>query len=79
MDILRMMLVDRLSRGDVKIVLDRETVEQINWDCFSALSRIRALLADNSMDDPECFERIERIVCEMESLGLDCGGRHDYG
>ena len=79
MDILRMMLVDRLSRGDVKIVLDRETVEQINWDCFSALSRIRALLADNSMDDPECFERIERIVCEMESLGLDCGGRHDFG
>lgn len=79
MDILRMMLVDRLSRGDVKIVLDRETVEQINWDCFSALSKIRALLADNSMDDPECFERIERIVCEMESLGLDCGGRHDYG
>lgn len=79
MDILRMMLVDRLSRGDVKIVLDRETVEQINWDCFSALSKIRALLADNSMDDPECFERIERIVCEMESLGLDCGGRHDFG
>ena len=79
MDILRMMLVDRLSRGDVKIVLDRETVEQINWDCFSALSKIRELLADNSMDDPECFERIERIVCEMESLGLDCGGRHDFG
>lgn len=79
MDILRMMLMDRLSRGDVTIVLDRETVEQINWDCFSALSKIRALLADNSMDDPECFERIERIVCEMESLGLDCGGRHDYG
>ena len=79
MDILRMMLVDRLSRGDVTIVLDRETVEQINRDCFSALSKIRALLADNSMDDPECFERIERIVCEMESLGLDCGGRHDFG
>ena len=79
MDILRMVLLDRLSRGDVKIVLDRETVEQINWDCFSALSKIRALLADNSMDDPECFERIERIVCEMESLGLDCGGRHDFG
>ena len=79
MDILRMVLLDRLSRGDVKIVLDRETVEQINWDCFSALSKIRELLADNSMDDPECFERIERIVCEMESLGLDCGGRHDFG
>lgn len=79
MDILRMVLLDRLSRGDVKIVLDRETVEQINWDCFSALSKIRALLADHSMDDPECFERIERIVCEMESLGLDCGGRHDFG
>lgn len=61
------------------IVLDQETVKRLENDCVAALARIRAVLADDSLDDPECFERIERIVCEMESLGLDCGTRHDFG
>lgn len=79
MDILRMMVADRLSRGEVRIVLDQETVKRLEIDCVAVLARIRAVLADDSLDDPECFERIERIVCEMESLGLDCGARHDFG
>lgn len=79
MEILRMMLVERLSRGEMHIVLDQETVKRLENDCVAALARIRAVLADDSLDDPECFERIERIVCEMESLGLDCGTRHDFG
>ena len=79
MDILRMMVADRLSRGEVRIVLDQETVKRLESDCVAVLARIRAVLADDSLDDPECFERIERIVCEMESLGLDCGARHDFG
>ena len=79
MDILRMMVADRLSRGEVRIVLDQETVKRLESDCVAVLARIRAVVADDSLDDPECFERIERIVCEMESLGLDCGARHDFG
>ena len=43
------------------------------------LLKIWDILADDSMDDPECFQRIEAIVHLMEDLGIPCGGRHDFG
>ena len=79
MEILNQMVAEKLSRGELHIVLDDKSLKALESDCVVALSRIRAVLADDSLEDPECFERIERIVCELESLGLDCGARHDFG
>ena len=79
MDILNRMVAGKLSRGELHLVLEQKTVESLKYDCFEVLSRIREILADDNFEDLECFERIERIVCEMESLGIDCGGRHDFG
>lgn len=44
-----------------------------------ALWKIREILADDTVDDPECFRRIEAIVSLLEDLGISCGGRHDFG
>lgn len=44
-----------------------------------ALLRIRDILADGSLSDPDCFSKIEAIVSLLEELGVDCGGRHDFG
>lgn len=44
-----------------------------------ALLRIRDILADDTLSDENCFHRIEAIVCLLEDLGIDCGGRHDFG
>ena len=44
-----------------------------------ALRSIQEILADDAMDDPECFHRIEAIVSLLEDMGLSCGGRHDLG
>lgn len=44
-----------------------------------ALLRIRDILADDTLSDENCFQRIEAIVCPLEDLGIDCGGRHDFG
>ena len=44
-----------------------------------ALRNIQEILADDAMDDPECFHRIEAIVSLLEDMGLSCGGRHDFG
>ena len=43
-----------------------------------ALRNIRDILADDTLDDPACFARIEAIVSLLEDLGIDCGGRHDF-
>lgn len=43
------------------------------------LLKIRDILADDTLSDENCFQRIEAIVCLLEDLGIDCGARHDFG
>ena len=57
--------------------LDREKI--IRDRCYLAVCRIRGRLEGNTMEDPECFWRIERVVNTLEELGLDAGNRHDFG
>ena len=35
-------------------------------------------LPPGSLDDAECFQRIEEIVCAYEAIGSDGGSRHDF-
>ena len=44
-----------------------------------ALRNIRDILADDTLDDPACFARIEAIVSLLEDLGINCGRSHDFG
>ena len=44
-----------------------------------ALLKIRDILADDTLDDPACFARIEAIVSLLEDLGIGCGDHHDFG
>ena len=59
--------------------------EQDFYRCLSsdaasrALRNIQKILADDTLDDPECFHRIEAIVSLLEDMGLSYGGRHDFG
>jgi len=41
------------------------------------LEEIRSVLNDSSLDDPECFKRIEAIVRVMEANGIHTT-RHDW-
>ncbi len=55
--------------------LDAEEIVELN--CYNTLKQIKAVLEDSSLDDADCFERIEQIVCIFEK---NCGGvafRHD--
>lgn len=53
--------------------------EIVEGECYRVICRIRQILADESLEDAECFRKIEEIVCALESAGLDAGGRHDFG
>ena len=79
MEILQRIIADMISRGEVKLTLPPDTVRYLENCCFEVLGRIREILADDSLDDPECFQRIEKIVHELENIGIDCGPRHDFG
>ena len=46
---------------------------------FQALREIWETVKDDSLDDPTCFRRIERIVEVYEDLGAGAGTRHDFG
>lgn len=46
--------------------------------CYSALEQIKAILEDDTLDDCNCFQKIEEIVRVYEQLGSDCGNRHDF-
>lgn len=53
--------------------------EVIQSRCYQTLMQIKAVLEDHTLDDPECFEKIEAIVSLFEKLGSGCGSRHDFG
>ena len=46
--------------------------------CYQAISEIYKIVSDDTIDDVECFQRIEKIVCALETLGIGGGGRHDF-
>lgn len=46
--------------------------------CYQTIQTIQQIVADDGLDDPECFRRIEEIVCALEDLGIGGGGRHDF-
>ena len=52
--------------------------EIVSSECYQALRRIKAIVEDDSLDDSECFQRIEEIICTFESLGSG-SSRHDFG
>jgi len=79
MELLQRMTADMLRRGELTLTVTPETIQCLENRCAAVLERIRRIVADDSLDDPECFRRIEQIVCELESNGIDCGTRHDFG
>ena len=47
--------------------------------CYRTLKKIKTILEDKTLDDPECFEKIEEIIEIFEELGAKISGRHDFG
>ena len=53
--------------------------ELVEMKCYQTLQKIKAIVENDSFDDPECFMKIENIVCTLEGIGSDGGFRHDLG
>ena len=80
MDLYKKILANILENEDVHIVfpnLKINPTEIIELESYKALNRIKEIIDDESLNDEECFLKIEEIILVFEQWnGLD-GYRHD--
>jgi len=52
--------------------------DDIEGEALRILEKIQTILNDDTLDDPECFERIDAIVRTFYANGISTD-RHDWG
>ena len=50
----------------------------VEQTCYQTLKKIKAIIEDDSLEDRECFYKIEQIICLLEEIGSDGGNHHDF-
>ena len=65
--------------NSLSVELQDDLQKIVEMKCYQALEEIKKVLDDETLDDPECFHKIEKIVCIFEVMGSDGGSRHDFG
>ncbi len=55
-----------------------EAAKEIEGDALRVLEKIRTILNDHTLDDPDCFQRIDLIVQTFYANGIRTD-RHDFG
>ena len=71
-----------LAQENAQIIfpqLQLNATEIMELQCYKTLRKIHEIVRDDTLEDAECFERIERIICELEAIGCVGGSRHDFG
>ena len=82
MDLYLDLLAKILAKGEVQIHfsgIELDANKLIYEKCYWALCEIKKVIEDDTLEDPECFMRIEKIICLLEDLGSNGGTRHDFG
>jgi hypothetical protein len=81
-DLYQEILTDALSRERIVVSIPalEITAEQLlELKSYQALQKIKAVIQNDSLDDSECFMRIEEIIHILEETGSSGGNRHDFG
>lgn len=84
MELYKEMLVKLLTQhdGEVQVTfpeLEGTAAQLVECVSYQAPVKIQDILRDDTLSDPECFQKIEEVLCVLESLGGGGEGRHDYG
>ena len=80
MELYKELLLQILSEENMQISFNNLNVnELLESVCYRTLCRIKEIIEDDTLDDPECFMKIEEIVCVLEEVGSSGGLRHDFG
>ena len=80
MELYKEILAHALAYGEVKVTFpDMDISRIVEGECYQALQKIKAIIHDDSLEDAECFMKIEEIICTLEKIGSNGGSRHDFG
>lgn len=82
MDLYKEILVSVLANENIHVTfpnLQIDTEKIVESTCYQALCKIKLILEDDSLDDEQCFMKIEEILCILEDIGSNGGIRHDFG
>ena len=77
MNLYQEILADILSREEICIEfpnLTNHASELVEMKSYQTLKQIKEIIKD-----PDCFQKIEEIVCALEQIGSGGGNRHDFG
>ena len=82
MELYHEIVVEILSHQRAEIIfpdLDTDLEKLAEPTCYQVLKQIRAIVRDDSLSDPQCFAKVEAIICALERAGFHGGSRHDWG
>lgn len=82
MDLYKAILSHILCQEQIQITfpnLEFDLNKIFESKCYNVLNQIKEIVEDETLNDPECFEKIEKIICIFEELGYKEGSRHDFG
>ena len=82
MELCKELLIHVLSQEKAEVTfpaLNTDLSVLLELECYRTLSKIRDTLDDETLDDRECFKKIEEIVRAFEECGSGGGHRHDFG
>lgn len=81
MNLYKEILLGILENEDCQVVfpnIKKDLSELVEMKCYEMLKEIQAIIRDDSLDDEDCFMRIEEIIGLFEENGCRCGIRHDF-
>lgn len=82
MELYQELLLTLLQQQRIQITfpdLNISARDFVECQCYQALNEIKAIIHDDSLDDSECFAKIEEIIQVLENAGSTGGVRHDFG
>lgn len=77
MELYERILCEMIAR-EVIPALNLDAASLVEMKCYRTICKIHEIVSDGAKTDEECFRKIEEIVCELDSLGIGGGGRHDF-
>ncbi len=80
MELYKEIMVKVLEKHTANVVFPSLKIEAekiVEQECYQALLKIKEIIEDESLNDAECFEKIEEIIRVLEFIGSNGGPRHD--